>query len=82
MKLPCRKCYYYESETVGHRTFVRCQDEEKKKTGFTSDNYFYNHTCDNQKVRAECFDCVYNIGHYCKSVMAFENGKCIDRKMK
>ena len=46
MTLPCDTCKYKTVTIDGHRHFVGCKDEEKKK-GFHYDDFFYDHTCDN-----------------------------------
>ena len=72
-------CTNYSETKVGFRTFIGCNDKEKEK-GFNEDKFFYQHTCTNQTIREECKNCIHNKGMYCNSVMAFVDGKCIDRK--
>lgn len=78
MKDPCTMCVNYAEEDRGIRKCIGCNDDEKRK-GFHYDNFWYHHTCDNQTVREECINCQHNDGIYCKSVMAFVDGKCVDR---
>ena len=79
MKLPCRICKNYKEERLGEmRILVGCNDEEKRK-GFEEDTFLYHHTCSNQDIREECLTCQKLRGQYCGSVMAFVDGKCIDR---
>lgn len=46
MDCPCEKCKYKTETKQGHRVFLGCSDEEKKK-GFHYDDFFYHHRCDN-----------------------------------
>ena len=71
-----------ESRHFSDERFNGCDDEKKKKEGFHEDTFFYHHTCDNLNVREECKNCSHNKGQYCNSVMAFVDGKCIDRTEK
>ena len=79
MKDPCTMCNNYKETIDGFRKFTGCKDTEKKK-GFHYDDFMYYHSCDNQDIREECKDCEHNNGIYCRSVMGFINGKCVDRK--
>ena len=81
MRTPCKMCTNYSETKVGFRTFIVCTDNEKEK-GFKEDTFFYHHTCTNQTIREECKNCIHNRGMYCNSVMAFVDGKCIDRMEK
>ena len=46
MELPCTTCKYKTERRQGHRTFVGCNDEDKKK-GFIEDTFTYRHECSN-----------------------------------
>lgn len=79
MKYPCRICKNYKEEKKDEiRTIVGCSDENKHQ-GFKEDTFLYHHTCSNQEIREECLTCGKRRGQYCGSVMAFVDGKCIDR---
>ena len=80
MKSPCKMCKNYTEEKLNNfRTLIVCSDKEAKK-GFKYDDFLYRHTCLNQNIREECVDCKNRDGMYCNSVIAFVDGKCIDRK--
>lgn len=44
--IPCTDCKYKEERQDGHRIFVSCSDDEKKK-GFSYDDWLYRHSCKN-----------------------------------
>lgn len=46
MILPCTDCKFRTVREEGHRTFIGCSDEEKKK-GFIEDDWTYRHSCRN-----------------------------------
>ena len=82
MKTPCTMCKHYtERKLNDFRKAIGCNDENAEK-GFKYDNFLYRHTCLNQNIREECVDCRNRNGMYCNSVMAFIDGKRVDRLAK
>jgi len=65
LKIPCTACIYRKQTEVGHRIFIGCSDEEKKK-GFIEDDYWYEHKCSNHTPKEECLICKNYLIPYCK----------------
>jgi hypothetical protein len=45
MELPCIDCAYRTEREEGHRIFVGCKDEKRKKENFVEDTWLYRHSC-------------------------------------
>ena len=45
MELPCITCKYRTEVSQGHRTFVGCKSEARKKKHFVEDPFWYRHIC-------------------------------------
>jgi hypothetical protein len=45
MELPCATCKYKTTRIDGHRSFIGCSDEERKKANFKYDGFLYHHKC-------------------------------------
>jgi len=68
MKTPCTACKHETTSTEGHRTFIGCDDPERKAKGFYNDTFWYHHTCTEQEVKDECKNCKKFDGTYCNNV--------------
>jgi len=68
MKIPCIACKHGNKIIQGHRTFIECDDKERKTKGFYNDALFYYHKCSEQELKEECKKCKHLRGIYCENV--------------